>query len=83
MASTGAAASSTLPTAGRQGAPAAAPAAGGGGGGGWKVDDFEVGPPVGKGRFGNVYQGRDKASGRLVCMYVVRAWLCKRLGIEW
>ena len=59
-------------TTGRQhGAAAAAAAAGGSGGGGsggggWKIDDFEFGPPVGKGRFGNVYNGRDKASGRSV-----------------
>jgi serine/threonine protein kinase len=42
---------------------------GGGGGGGvrprrWRFDDFELGKALGRGKFGNVYQARQKAGGR-------------------
>jgi hypothetical protein len=59
MASAAAAATSTGGQAAVAAAATAAAAAGG-----WSIADFELGPAIGKGRFGHVYYGRDKASGR-------------------
>ncbi|KAG1668156.1 hypothetical protein FOA52_005148 [Chlamydomonas sp. UWO 241] len=37
----------------------------------WAREDFDVGRPLGKGRFGIVYQAREKSSGFLVVLKVV------------
>ena len=35
------------------------------------LDDFQVGRPLGKGKFGSVYLARDKETGVLVALKVV------------
>lgn len=37
----------------------------------WCLDDFTLGKPLGKGKFGNVYQGRQKRSGNAVAIKVL------------
>jgi hypothetical protein len=37
----------------------------------WVVDDFVLGKPLGKGKFGNVYMAREKVSKRIVAMKVL------------
>ena len=76
-----AAAAETSPPASRAAEAAATPsptadeAASGSGAGGsdggvqprrWRFDDFELGKALGRGKFGNVYQARQKAGGRRV-----------------
>ena len=34
----------------------------------WKLEDFEIGRPLGKGKFGNVYLAREKKSGYIVAL---------------
>ena len=71
-------------------------AAGGGGGGGapgakfgsagqrWKLDDFDIGRPLGKGKFGNVYLAREKASKYIVALKVLfKSQLQKAQVIRW
>jgi serine/threonine protein kinase len=37
----------------------------------WSLDDFEMGRPLGKGKFGSVYLAREKASGRQIALKVM------------
>eukprot|EP01133_Synstelium_polycarpum_P012213 gene12213-14301_t len=37
----------------------------------WVIDDFEIGKPLGKGRFGNVYLAREKNSKFVVALKVI------------
>jgi len=37
----------------------------------WKLDDFQMGKALGKGRFGNVYLAKEKKSGYIVAMKVL------------
>lgn len=37
----------------------------------WSLDKFEIGRPLGKGKFGNVYLGREKKSGFIVALKVL------------
>ena len=37
----------------------------------WKLDDFDIGRPLGKGKFGNVYLAREKASKYIVALKVL------------
>eukprot|EP00743_Colponemidia_sp_Colp-15_P005856 GILK01006295.1.p1 GENE.GILK01006295.1~~GILK01006295.1.p1 ORF type:complete len:498 (-),score=39.25 GILK01006295.1:86-1579(-) len=37
----------------------------------WILSDFEVGKPLGKGKFGNVYLARERSSNRLVALKVL------------
>ena len=37
----------------------------------WTIDDFEIGRPLGKGKFGNVYLAREKKSKYLVALKVL------------
>eukprot|EP00742_Colponemidia_sp_Colp-10_P010510 GILJ01011543.1.p1 GENE.GILJ01011543.1~~GILJ01011543.1.p1 ORF type:complete len:490 (-),score=66.12 GILJ01011543.1:181-1650(-) len=37
----------------------------------WTLSDFEVGKPLGKGKFGNVYLARERSSNRLVALKVL------------
>ncbi|GAB0495139.1 hypothetical protein MMPV_006437 [Pyropia vietnamensis] len=44
----------------------------------WRLDDFDIGRPLGKGKFGNVYLAREKASRYIVALKVLyKAQLCK------
>ena len=37
----------------------------------WTLDDFDIGRPLGKGKFGNVYLAREKASKYIVALKVL------------
>lgn len=37
----------------------------------WDLSDFEIGKPLGRGKFGNVYMAKEKASGVVVAVKVV------------
>ncbi|CAG8576190.1 5769_t:CDS:2 [Racocetra fulgida] len=37
----------------------------------WSLDDFELGDPLGEGRFGRVYQAKEKTSGKIVALKVI------------
>ncbi|XP_022917191.1 aurora kinase C-like [Onthophagus taurus] len=37
----------------------------------WKLEDFEIGKPLGKGRFGNVYLAREKQSKYVIALKVM------------
>ena len=39
----------------------------------WTLADFDIGKPLGKGKFGNVYLAREKKSKYIVALKVVRA----------
>ena len=36
----------------------------------WKLEDFDIGRPLGKGKFGNVYLAREKKSKYIVALKV-------------
>lgn len=36
----------------------------------WSLDDFDIGKPLGKGKFGNVYLAREKQSKYIVALKV-------------
>merc|ERR1719209_2779901 len=57
--------SSTTSSAGAQAGPM------GGAGQRWKLDDFDIGRPLGKGKFGNVYLAREKKSKYIVALKVL------------
>ena len=57
--------SSTSSSAGAQAGPM------GGAGQRWKLDDFDIGRPLGKGKFGNVYLAREKKSKYIVALKVL------------
>jgi aurora kinase, other len=37
----------------------------------WSLDDFDVGRPLGKGKFGRVYLAREKKSGYVVALKIL------------
>uniref|UniRef100_A0A914YWL6 Aurora kinase n=1 Tax=Panagrolaimus superbus TaxID=310955 RepID=A0A914YWL6_9BILA len=37
----------------------------------WKLSDFDIGKPLGKGRFGNVYLAREKTSQIVVALKIL------------
>ena len=37
----------------------------------WKLEDFDIGRPLGKGKFGNVYLAREKSSKYIVALKVL------------
>ena len=37
----------------------------------WSLESFEVGRPLGRGKFGNVYMAREKASGAVVALKII------------
>jgi serine/threonine protein kinase len=37
----------------------------------WSIDDFDIGKPLGKGKFGNVYLAREKKSKFIVALKVL------------
>lgn len=40
------------------------------------MDDFDIGKPLGKGKFGNVYVAREKKSKFIVALKVRTDWPC-------
>ena len=38
----------------------------------WTINDFEIGAPLGRGRFGHVYCVREKKSKYIVALKVIR-----------
>ena len=69
--STSAAKSAASSTSSSSGGAAPASKAFGGAGQRWKLDDFDIGRPLGKGKFGNVYLAREKASKYIVALKVL------------
>jgi aurora kinase, other len=37
----------------------------------WNIDDFEIGKPLGRGKFGHVYLAREKKSKFLVALKIL------------
>ncbi|GFT44770.1 hypothetical protein NPIL_174911 [Nephila pilipes] len=48
----------------------------------WTLDDFDIGKPLGKGKFGNVYLGREKTSKFVVALKVLFKSQLKQNGVE-
>ncbi|GAB6019148.1 hypothetical protein CHUAL_000767 [Chamberlinius hualienensis] len=48
----------------------------------WQLDDFEIGRPLGKGKFGNVYLAREKASRFVVALKVLFRSQLIKAGVE-
>lgn len=48
----------------------------------WVLDDFEVGRPLGQGKFGNVYLARDKKSKFIVALKVLFKAQLRKHGVE-
>ncbi|CAI5448427.1 unnamed protein product [Caenorhabditis angaria] len=49
---------------------------------GWSLDDFEVGRPLGKGKFGNVFISREKKTKRIVALKVLFKSQLLSLGVS-
>jgi len=43
----------------------------------WSLDNFDIGRPLGKGKFGNVYMAREKSSKYIVALKVGAACFLK------
>nr|XP_045615315.1 protein kinase C-like isoform X1 [Procambarus clarkii]XP_045615323.1 protein kinase C-like isoform X1 [Procambarus clarkii] len=48
----------------------------------WSLDDFEIGRPLGKGKFGNVYLAREKKSHMLLALKVLFKSVLTKAGIS-
>merc|ERR1719429_1023008 len=48
----------------------------------WKLDDFDIGRPLGKGKFGNVYLAREKRSKYIVALKVLFKSQLQKGGVE-
>lgn len=48
----------------------------------WTMDDFEIGKPLGKGKFGSVYLAREKRSKYIVALKVLEKNQLVRAGVE-
>jgi aurora kinase, other len=48
----------------------------------WKLNDFEIGKPLGRGKFGSVYLAREKKSKYIVAIKVLRKEQLLRAGVE-
>lgn len=48
----------------------------------WELTDFEIGKPLGKGKFGNVYLAREKRSKYVIAMKVLFKSQIKEANIE-
>lgn len=48
----------------------------------WTLDDFEIGKPLGKGRFGTVYLAREKSSQFIVALKVLSKRMIKQCKQE-
>lgn len=49
----------------------------------WKLSDFEIGKPLGKGKFGNVYLAREKRTKYIVALKVLFKKQLKEGGVEY
>jgi serine/threonine protein kinase len=48
----------------------------------WKLEDFEIGRPLGRGKFGNVYLAREKKSKFIVALKVLSKSQLKKEKVE-
>ena len=48
----------------------------------WCLNDFEIGKPLGKGKFGNVYLAREKRSKYIVALKVIFKHQVQKAGCE-
>jgi aurora kinase len=48
----------------------------------WSLNDFEVGKPLGRGKFGSVYLAREKASKYIVAIKVLHKSQLSKAGVE-
>ncbi|NXS55682.1 AURKA kinase, partial [Brachypteracias leptosomus] len=48
----------------------------------WSLDDFEIGRPLGKGKFGNVYLAREKQSKFILALKVLFKTQLEEAGVE-
>ncbi|XP_063153099.1 aurora kinase A [Candoia aspera] len=48
----------------------------------WSLDDFEIGRPLGKGKFGNVYLAREKESKFILALKVLFKTQLEKAGVE-
>ena len=46
----------------------------------WSIDDFEIGKPMGRGKFGHVYLAREKRSKFIVALKVLYKQQLQKLG---
>ena len=54
----------------------------GGEGNRWKLEDFDIGRPLGKGKFGNVYLAREKKSKYIVALKVLFKSQLTKAGVR-
>jgi len=48
----------------------------------WSIDDFDIGKPIGCGKFGNVYLAREKKTKYVVALKVLRKSQLKENNVE-
>lgn len=48
----------------------------------WCLDDFEIGKPLGRGKFGSVYLAREKATKYIVAVKVLQKSQLEKAGVE-
>ena len=48
----------------------------------WRLDDFDIGRPLGRGKFGAVYLAREKKSGYIVALKVLEKKQLTKSGVE-
>lgn len=48
----------------------------------WALEDFEIGRPLGKGKFGNVYLAREKQSKFILALKVLFKVQLEKAGVE-
>lgn len=48
----------------------------------WSLDDFDIGKPLGKGKFGNVYLAREKTTKYIVALKVLFKSQLQKAGVE-
>ena len=48
----------------------------------WSIDDFEIGIPLGKGKFGHVYLAREKKTKFIVALKILYKSQLKKSSIE-
>ena len=48
----------------------------------WSLDDFDIGRPLGKGKFGNVYLAREKYSKFIVALKVLFKSQLQKASVE-
>ena len=48
----------------------------------WKIDDFEIGKPLGRGKFGHVYLAREKKSKFIVALKILYKSQLKKSNVE-